>query len=119
MCRPLDDEIHGLWTRTRGLRSGDHGDVDSMDREPNPWAGPSGRRRRIHQELRHLGDTRRWWADACRFIQDDTLDTGAHMTFHALRELNGTLLDLLVPIADVTEDPEHAKERARLAAVLS
>lgn len=63
--------------------------------------GASGRRRRrIHQELRHLGETRRWWADACRFIEDDGLETGAHMAFHALRELNSTLLALLAPIAD-------------------
>lgn len=90
------------------------------DLQPNPWAGPNGRRRRrIHQELRYLGETRRWWSDACRFIEDDTLETGAHMALHALRELDGTLLALLVPIANVTEDPEHAKERQRLAEVLA
>jgi hypothetical protein len=94
--------------------------MDSTGRQLNPWEGPWGRRRhRIHQELRDLGETGRWWADACRFIQDDTLETGAHMAFHALREMNGTLLDLFVPIANLSEDPQRAEERERLAEVLA
>ncbi len=92
----------------------------SAGRELNPWEGPKGRRRRlIHQQLRHLGDTRRWWADACRFMQDDTLETGAHMAFHALRELNGTLLDLLVPIANPSDARQVAEQLERVARVLA
>lgn len=41
------------------------------------------------------------------------------MALHALRELNGILLDFFVPVANVIEDPCHAAERQRVAHVLA
>jgi hypothetical protein len=54
----------------------------------------------------------------CRFMRDPTLPTGAHMAFHALRELNGNLLELLVPIASPAETRHLVEERERVAKVL-
>ena len=86
------------------------------------WSGPAGRRRqRIFEGLRPLGDASHWWADACRLMADDRYRPRVHLTFHALRELDSALLEVLAPSVLLTEEQQIAVDRdvKRLGEVLT
>jgi hypothetical protein len=71
------------------------------------WQGIDGARRRsIHERLRLIGTTAAaFWHDACFIVSlANNLDVPTHLVGHALREIDGILLDVLLPDGVVLPD---------------
>jgi hypothetical protein len=79
------------------------------------WDGPNGSRRRaIYVGLQRIGRTPAdLWHDACLVLTDGRFATSTHLVGHALREIDGTLLDLLAP-DDLIEGDGGDSRRAKI-----
>ena len=84
------------------------------------WQGTDGARRRaIHHRLERVSTTAAaFWHDACFLVSvGELLDVSTHLIGHALREVDGVLLDVLLP--DGTELPNEKSRVARVDAIAS